>query len=109
MAAQIDDLINQLAALEVADATRHSKRLQFPGAEMVIEFEKIACEMMGWTRSGSKPPVVMAKLWELLLENTQEHHMFPRGLKKKHLLWGLYLFDEGLFQRAQHPRGLDMR
>jgi hypothetical protein len=58
MAAQIDDLINQLAALEVADATRHSKRLQFPGAEMVIEFEKIACEMMGWTRSGSKPTLL---------------------------------------------------
>jgi hypothetical protein len=62
MAAHVDDLINQLAALEVADATRHSERLKFPGAEVVIEFEKIACAIATCPRPVSLILIFMSSI-----------------------------------------------
>jgi hypothetical protein len=40
----MDELNKQLAALEVVDALRHSKRMSPPAAELVMEFKKLLCE-----------------------------------------------------------------
>jgi hypothetical protein len=43
----MDELIQQVAALEVADRLRRSKRMPMPEAELVLDFSKLACETMG--------------------------------------------------------------
>jgi hypothetical protein len=97
----MDELTQQLAALEVVDMLRRSSRMPLPDAELIIEFSKLACEMMRKPYTGSDkirnrrivsffgaPALVIAKLWELLMEKAGP---WPIGAKKKHLLWGLHL------------------
>jgi hypothetical protein len=99
-----EELVHQMAAMTVADASRHSNRMEFPDAAAVFEFEKVACEIMGKNTNygGSAdvrkrrilsffgvPPLVMAKLWELLMEECGGP--WPRQTNKKHLLWALHL------------------
>jgi hypothetical protein len=100
----MDELIQQVAALKVADRPRRSKRMPMPEAELVLDFSKLACETMGrpCSNNGSQkirtrrtvsffgaPALVKAKLWELLMENAAKP--WPTATKKKHLLWGLHL------------------
>jgi hypothetical protein len=82
-----------------ADTLRQSNRMEFPTAASVAEFGKLGCKMMGKsaTRDGSEavwnrrilsffgaPSLVMAKLWELLMD---EGGPWPSQTQKKHLLW----------------------
>ena len=46
-------LSHQLAALEVVEKFRHSKRISLPHAASVVEFEELACEVMRRRMSGS--------------------------------------------------------
>ena len=89
----MDDLTEQLAALDVVDTLRRVHRMPLPDAELVIEFDKLACKMMKQTRTLSgnvqnrriksffgAPSFVISKLWELLIE----HGPLPKGAKKIH-------------------------
>ena len=42
----MDELTQQLAALEVVEMLRRSKRMPLPAAELVPEFGKLACQTM---------------------------------------------------------------
>jgi hypothetical protein len=96
-----ENLAHQLAALEVVDVFRRSKRMPLPDAGLVWEFEQLACELMKRRMTGSRkvrhrriiaffgaPPLVMAKVWELLMEVDGP---WPNTTTKKHLLWGLHM------------------
>jgi hypothetical protein len=96
----MDDVVEQLAALEVIDTLRREHRMPLPDAGLVVEFDKLACKLMNINRSGSKnvrnrrviaffgaPSHVIAKLWELLLKQGP----LPKGAKMVHLLWALHL------------------
>lgn len=97
----MDELNQQLASLQVIDTLRRSTRMTLPEAELILIFSKLSCETMGKSYSGSEkirtrriisffgvPPIVIAKIWELLMEHAQP---WPRGTCKKHLLWALHL------------------
>jgi hypothetical protein len=97
----MEELEQQLAALQVADVSRSSKRMPMPQAGLVLDFAKLCYETMGQTHAGSEkirtrrviaffgaPPLVIAKLWELPVENAGS---WPKGTSRKHLLWGLHL------------------
>jgi hypothetical protein len=97
----MDQLTQQLAALEVVDRLRCSNIMPLPEAELVIEFSKLACEMMWRTYNASEkirtrriksffgaPALVIAKLWELLMEKAGPWSTLTR---KQHLLWALHL------------------
>jgi hypothetical protein len=77
----MDELNQQLAALEVVDMLRRSHRMPLPAAALVLEFGKLSCETMRRPGHGSEKirtrritsffgakPLIMAKLWELLME-----------------------------------------
>ena len=76
----MDELNQQLAALEVVDMLRRSHRMPLPAAALVLEFGKLSCETMRRSFRNSEsvrfqrikgffgvPPLVLAKLWELLM------------------------------------------
>jgi hypothetical protein len=100
----MEELTQQLATLEVVDLLRRSKTMPLPEAKLVIEFSKLASETMRRTYkffSNSEkvrnrrivafygaPALVMAKLWELLMEGTGP---WTNQTKKVHLLWALHL------------------
>jgi hypothetical protein len=97
----MDELNQQLAALEVVNTLRRSKRMPLPAAELVLEFGKLTCQTMRRSFNNSEKirtrrivsffglkPRVMAKLWELLMEKAGP---WPQGSEKKHLLWALHL------------------
>ena len=88
-----DELNQQLAALEVVDTLRRSKRMSLPAAENVIEFEQLSCETMRRSFKNSEKirtrritaffgikPLVMAKLWEILIEKAGP---WPWTIEKK--------------------------
>ena len=98
MALDFDRLVDQLAALQITDDTRPSKRLVLPRPELVTEFEVLACHLLRKKLNGSKdvrqrrikatfgvPPIVIAKLWELL----EDQGSVFKSVKKHHLLWAL--------------------
>jgi hypothetical protein len=98
----MDELTQQLAALEVVEMLRRSKRMPLPRAELVIEFGQLSCEIMRKRYKGCSekirsrrikssfgaPPLVIAKLWELLMEKAGP---WPQRAEKKHLMWALHL------------------
>jgi hypothetical protein len=43
----MEELEQQLAALQVADVLRHSKQMPMPKAGLVLDFAKLCCETMG--------------------------------------------------------------
>jgi hypothetical protein len=50
----MDELNQQLAALEVVDMLRRSHRMPLPAAGLVLEFGKLSCETMRRPWHGSK-------------------------------------------------------
>jgi hypothetical protein len=97
----MDALTHQVAALEVVDQLRRSHRMSLPDAELILEFEGLACDIMKRSRAGSEkirrrrivaffgaPALVIAKVWELLMEKGGP---WPTGTAKKHLLWTLHM------------------
>ncbi len=97
----MDDLVEQLAALDVVDTLRRVHRIPLPDAELIVEFDKLACQMMGRSVYGSRtvrdhcivaffgaPSLVIAKLWELLVKHSGP---LPQHAKTIHLLWALHL------------------
>jgi hypothetical protein len=97
----MDRLAHQFAALDVVDQLRRSHRMSLPNAELILEFEGLACNIMNCPRAGSEkirkrrtvaffgaPVLVIAKVWELLMENGGP---WPIPTKKHHLLWTLHM------------------
>jgi hypothetical protein len=98
---KIDKLAHQFAALDVVDQLRRSHRMSLPDAELILEFEGLACDIMKRPRAGSEkirkrrivasfgaPVLVIAKVWELLMETGGP---WPIATEKKHLLWTLHM------------------
>jgi hypothetical protein len=100
-----EELVYQMASIAIADTRRQSNRMAFPAAALVVDFEKLACRIMGKRCDGAArtslgirnrrilsffgvPALVMAKLWELLMEHGGP---WPHLTRKKHLLWALHL------------------
>ena len=95
----MDVLVDKLADMEVSDKLRSSKRLSMPEAELAVEFEELACQVMRKRSDGSfqvrnrrmvaffgAPAAVIAKAWELLIEHELNHPC----CKKHHLLWAFH-------------------
>ena len=101
MDGDIGNLVEQLATLDVVETLRRVHRMPLPDAELVVEFDKLACQMMGRSMFGSQnvrnrrivaffgaPSLVIAKLWELLVKHSGP---LPQHAKTIHLLWALHL------------------
>ena len=50
----MDDLAEQLAALDVVDTLRRQHSMPLPDAELVVEFDKLACKMMNQRKTISR-------------------------------------------------------
>ena len=105
----VDDIDDELAALmatlTVRDEMRSKKTMAMPSPELVLEFNNLVCAIMKREKKGRSekvrikrivshfgaPPIVMAKLWELLIEFDA---VADDGAKKVHLLWALYYLKE---------------
>jgi hypothetical protein len=94
------ELAKLFASMSILDDIRGQDKLPMPDVALAFEFEKLTLLMLGRTYGGSAkirmrricetfgvPPIVMAKLWELLIEHQDE---WPIGLAKHHLLWSLH-------------------
>ena len=96
-----DQLAELMAKLHVRDVLRSKKVMAMPDPALVLEFDNLACSLMKRQKQGQSetarikritahfgaPPLVIAKLWELLI---QHHIMTHRLAKKHHLLWALH-------------------
>ena len=94
-----DALVEQMANLQVQDTRRTSHRMAMPLPELVLEFERLCCDVMNRIACGSSiarsrriiaffgaPAIVIAKVWELL----HEHQLNDPCANKKHLLWAFH-------------------
>ena len=95
-----NELANMMAKLSVANQVRKQTKLDMPDPKLVLEFEDLAFKIMRREKFGRSeriqnkrivshfgaPPVVLAKVWELLVDNVD----MDRGAEKKHLLWTLH-------------------
>jgi hypothetical protein len=95
----MEALSQGFAMLKVKEITRQSKRLSQPALSAVSDFELLGRSITKCTvhsfhnkrrefvTSFGIPPIVMAKIWEMILENGTSPN--PK-MKEKHFMWGLY-------------------
>lgn len=99
---QMEFLEQQMGSLQIQSAVRKSNRFDLPDILLVNDFDLLAADIAGMPRSSTAlvstrnkymieffgvPPIVMAKAWELIVENNEA---LRQGAKKKHLLWALH-------------------
>jgi hypothetical protein len=96
----VDILTTQLAELSVADRLRRQIKMVMPDPMLVVQMEQLSLAILDRRNTGSRqmlnrkiveffgvPTLVMAKVWELLVEYRGP---LPNGSKKCHLLWTLH-------------------
>jgi hypothetical protein len=49
----MDDLVEQLAALDVVETLRRENRMPLPDARLVVEFDRLACRVMNQRTTGN--------------------------------------------------------
>ena len=100
MRLDVDQLTATFADLTVRDQLRSSHEVPMPNGNLVAEFERICCNILEWPYENNSVnyrkrkmissfgvlPIVMAKAWELMMENLSTDE-WPRGWRKKHLAW----------------------
>jgi hypothetical protein len=102
---EVERLSKQMAALAVRDRLRTCRDMPMPRAADVEAFEKLCLAISGrqcFTDDAKRrlltglfgaPAVVMAKLWDMITDNTDDGGL-PQGAKKEHLVWALhYLYE----------------
>ena len=103
MEEEIEHLEQHMADLSVRDQVRQLKLFSLPDVTLVNDFERLGFLMSGkrpgqlalgrkraLTSCFGAPPVVMAKLWELIVREGP----LPKRAKREHLLWALYYLYE---------------
>ena len=98
----LDELTDQLANMRVMDDNRAQQNMEMPPIEMVLMFKRVMEDILELAPNQKYvgttflrqcvaffggPPVLLAKVWELLEETGISDDM-PRGFKPKHLCWG---------------------
>lgn len=98
----VDALERQFAFMNLKDECRKSNRLTFPDITLVKDFDVLAVEISGKDRAtaaGRKriqtsffgaPPIVVAKLWELIVAR----NTLMKGAKRQHLYWALHYMKQ---------------
>lgn len=97
-------LEHSFAELSIQDAVRKSERMALPDEALLVQFNILAKDVM--TRISASfychrrdvvaffgaPTIVIAKLWELILENNDGDT--NRTSNKEHLLWALHYMKQ---------------
>ena len=98
----MEALTRQMDEISFKEETRESKQMSTPDVELLYEFDMLCTKIMRCERIGPDgrtrkitsffgvPPLVQAKIWELI----NKHETIEGKFQKKHLLWGLHYLKE---------------
>jgi len=98
----VDALTRQMSEVQIMGQARRSKDVAMPSVNNSYRFDALGTKLANCTRNsyGERnrefiaffgcPPIVMAKVWELM----REHGTLTEKAKDRHLLWALHYLKE---------------